>query len=132
MEILNTYQFMKGESDFLAGFQHLHRGYDHWQSFVRERPGGVAERLFGNYCRKIEWIAKDLITCPLFPSIVREGLKTEWNSDAFMVDAIIEKVMVLTPGQREVIETVLDRIIAGEHTIVEVNIPNDDTNRSGD
>jgi hypothetical protein len=123
---------MKGESDFLAGFQHLHRGYDHWQSFVRERPGGVAERLFGNYCRKIEWIAKDLITCPLFPSIVREGLKTEWNSDAFMVDAIIEKVMVLTPGQREVIETVLDRIIAGEHTIVEVNIPNDDTNRSGD
>jgi type IV pilus biogenesis protein CpaD/CtpE len=49
-----------------------------------------------------------------------------------MVDAIIEKVMVLTPGQREVIETVLDRIIAGEHTIVEVNIPNDDTNRSGD
>jgi hypothetical protein len=123
---------MKGESDFLAGFQHLHRGYDHWQSFVRERPGGVAERLFGNYCRKIEWIAKDLITCPLFPSIVREGLKTEWNSDAFMVDAIIEKVMVLTPGQREVIETVLDRIIAGEHTVVEVNIPNDDTNRSGD
>jgi hypothetical protein len=123
---------MKGESDFLAGFQHLHRGYDHWQSFVRERPGGVAERLFGNYCRKIEWIAKDLITCPLFPSIVREGLKTEWNSDAFMVDAIIEKVMVLTPGQREVIETVLDRIIAGEHTVVEVNIPNDDTIRSGD
>ena len=123
---------MRGESDFLAGFQHLHRGYDHWQSFVRERPGGVAERLFGNYCRKIEWIAKDLITCPLFPTIVREGLKTEWNSDAFMVDAIIEKVMVLTPGQREVIETVLDRIIAGEHTVVEVNIPNDDTNRSGD
>jgi hypothetical protein len=123
---------MRGESDFLAGFQHLHRGYDHWQSFIRERPGGVAERLFGNYCRKIEWIAKDLITCPLFPTIVREGLKTEWNSDAFMVDAIIEKVMVLTPGQREVIETVLDRIIAGEHTIVEVNIPNDDTNRSGD
>jgi hypothetical protein len=123
---------MRGESDFLAGFQHLHRGYDHWQSFIRERPGGVAERLFGNYCRKIEWIAKDLITCPLFPSIVREGLKTEWNSDAFMVDAIIEKVMVLTPGQREVIETVLDRIIAGEHTVVEVNIPNDDTNRGGD
>ena len=123
---------MKGESDFLAGFQHLHRAHEHWQSFVRERPGGVAERLFGNYCRKIEWIAKDLITCPLFPTIVREGLKTEWNSDAFMVDAIIEKVMVLTPGQREVIETVLDRIIAGEHTIVEVNIPNDDTVRSGD
>jgi hypothetical protein len=123
---------MRGESDFLAGFQHLHRAYDHWQSFIRERPGTLAERLFGNYCRKLEWIAKDLIICPNFPLIVRDGLKEEWNSDAFTVDAIIEKVMILTPGQREVIETVLDRIIAGEHTVVEVNIPNDDTNRSGD
>ena len=42
------------------------------------------------------------------------GIKEEWNSDVFCVPAITDKVSVLRPDQREMIEEIIDGMIAGE------------------
>ena len=111
---------MKGSSDVVSGIQSIRRAYDHWGSFIRERPGSIAERMFGAYCKRLEWIANDMLTCPLFPDIVREGIRREWNADNFTVPAIVEKVALLPVDQREVVENIIDRLITGERLIITV------------
>ena len=111
---------MKGSSDVVSGIQSIRRAYDHWSSFIRERPGSIAERMFGAYCKRLEWIANDMLTCPLFPDIVREGIRREWQADNFSVPAIVEKVALLPVDQREVVENIIDRLITGERLVITV------------
>ena len=51
---------------------------------------------------------------PGFTKDVLDGIKEEWESDVFSVDAITEKVALLNPGQREIIENIIDEILKGE------------------
>jgi hypothetical protein len=111
---------MKGESDIVSGLQAMKRAFDHWDSFIRERPGSLAERMFGGYCKRLAWIANDLITCPHFPQVVRDGIRKEWTADPFMTMAIAEKAALLPPDQRDIIETVIDRLITGERLQIEL------------
>ena len=117
---------MRGESDIISGLQAMKRAYDHWDSFVRERPGSVAERMFGNYCKRLNWIAFDFITCPHFPDEVRAGIRKEWTADPFTTLAITEKAALLPPDQREVIETIIDRLITGEKLRIELKPQTDE------
>ena len=105
---------MKGESDIVSGIQSLRRTFDHWQSFIRERPGSLAERMFGGYCKRLEWIVNDMLSCPHFPDIVREGIRKEWNADNFSVPAISEKVALLPVDQRAIVEDIIDQLISGK------------------
>lgn len=105
---------MKGESDIVSGIQSLRRTFDHWQSFVRERPGSLAERMFGGYCKRLEWIVNDLLSCPHFPDLVRDGIRKEWNADNFSVPAIAEKVALLPVDQRAIVEDIIDELISGK------------------
>lgn len=115
---------MKGESDIVSGIQSIRRAYDHWQSFVRERPGSLAERMFGGYCKRLEWIANDLLSCPHFPDIVRDGIRKEWNSDNFSIPAISEKVALLPVDQRAIVEDVIDQLISGKELEITIEIKN--------
>jgi len=111
---------MKGESDIVSGLQSLKRASDHWNSFVREKPGSLAERMFKMYLGKINWIVQDFLSCPHFPDIVRNGIRKEWNSDAFTTPAISDKVALLSPDQRDAVENVIDLLLSGEKLEIEV------------
>lgn len=111
---------MKGESDIVSGLQALKRAHDHWNSFVREKPGSLAERMFTMYLRKISWIVYDLLTCPHFPDAVRNGIRKEWTSDGFAVPAIADKIALLAPDQRDAVENVIDLLLSGEKLEIEV------------
>lgn len=117
---------MRGESDIVSGLQAMKRAYDHWDSFIRERPGSLAERMFGGYCKRLSWIANDLITCPHFPQLVRDGIRKEWTSDPFTTMAIAEKAALLPPDQRGIIESVIERLISGERLKIELKTPEDE------
>ncbi len=117
---------MKGESDIVSGLQAMKRAFDHWDRFVRERPGHLAEKMFGGYCKRLDWIAQDLITCPHFPQPVRDGIRNEWRADPFTTMAIAEKAALLPPDQRDVIESIIDRLITGERLNIELKTPQDD------
>jgi hypothetical protein len=67
------------------------------------------------YTSKLEWIYKDLISNPNFTEEVREGIRKEWNSDTFVLPAISEKLGLLNPDQRAVVEDLIDLILKGDN-----------------
>jgi len=109
---------MKGGSDIVSAIHCMRQAYDHFQSFEREHPGSRGAALMKQYAGKLHWIRTDLITHPFLTHEVREGIKAEWNSDVFTVPAITQKIALLRPEQRELIETLIDAMLKGE----EINI----------
>jgi hypothetical protein len=79
----------------------------------------VGAKLIGNVVNRIEGAKNVFVTSIWFPDVVREGIRKEWASDSFTVDAITEKIALLSPKQRDTIEAVLDKILAGELLQVE-------------
>jgi hypothetical protein len=52
-----------------------------------------------------------MITHPQLPDVVREGIKREINSDIFAIPAIHEKIALLNPKHREVLEEFIDELL---------------------
>lgn len=104
---------MKGTSQLVDAIHHLKCAYEYMTGFIRDRPGTNAERIGKNYSSRIEWIFKDLVSNPNFPEPVRYGIRKEWESDSFAIQAITEKISLLLPEQRESIENIVDEILAG-------------------
>jgi hypothetical protein len=105
---------MKGSGNIVSAIHHLKMASDHFQSFNFEHPGTRGARLFESYRKRIAWIVTDLRTNNDLPDIAREGVKREWDSDVFAVPAIAEKAALLSPGQREFLETMIERLLEGE------------------
>ena len=98
---------MKGSSNIISGIHCLAQAFEHFDSFRREYPGSAGDRVFKNYNQKLEWIARDLISHPFLSKEVREGVSNEWDSDVFAIPAITEKIALLNPVQREIIEKMI-------------------------
>lgn len=93
--------------------------YEHMQDFIRSNPGSKGAKLFEGYCKRLEWIYKDLNTHPFLSDEVRAGINREWNSDCYATDAIKEKVALLDPEQRELVEVMVDAMLNGEEIKIE-------------
>lgn len=109
---------MKGGSNIISGVHSIRQAKEHFDSFQREHPSTKGAVLFGGYSKKLDWIVKDLVTHPLLTDEIREGVKQEWESDVFSVPAINEKVALLNPEQRELIEEIIDQMISGQEVII--------------
>ena len=112
---------MNGVSQLIDFVHHLKCAYEYMHGFVRDGPGTNAERIGNKYAAKIEWIYRDLITAPMFPEEIRNGIRLEWNSDSFAIDAIVEKIALLTPEQREGVENIIDCINKGQKLKIEID-----------
>lgn len=105
-------------SNIVSAIHHLKLSAEHFEDFKRQHPGSKGAKLFEGYIKRIEWIFKDLVSHPFLDQDVRDGIKREINSDVFTVPAIAEKIALLNPMQRELIEIALEEILAGKLTIV--------------
>lgn len=106
---------MKGNADIVSGFRCLKQASDHFTSFKNEmQKGSEGVRLSSIYIKKIDWMYMDFQSNPLFPKEVREGIRKEWASDPFAVSAIEEKIALLKPDQRDLVETIIDGLLSGE------------------
>ena len=110
---------MRSSGTFVEVIHHLKIAKEFMESFIRERPGTVGERMAKQYINRIDWIYRDLISYPTFPEIVRQGIREEWNSDPFISLAIMEKLAKFSPTQRKAIEDIVDEVLAGNDIIVE-------------
>jgi Fe-S cluster biosynthesis and repair protein YggX len=109
-------------ANIISAIQNLKMAQEQLEDFCREFPNSQGERIFKNYSKKIDWIFNDIITHPFLTAEVRLGIKNEIQSDVFAVPAIIEKVALLNPEQREIIESTIDAMINGEEVkIVDIN-----------
>ena len=107
-------------SSVVSFIHHLKLADEYAKDFVRSSPGTRGSVIFDNYSKRINWIFRDLITFPHFGDDVREGMRKEIASDAFSYDSITEKVALMNPEQREMLEALLDDILTGK--TIEVNI----------
>lgn len=116
---------MRSSGTFVEIIHHLKIAKEFLESFIREKPGTVGERMARQYVAKINWMYNDLITFPNFPDIVRQGIRDEWESDPFLSMAINEKLAILNPAQRTAIENIIDEVLKGQEIIVESKKPED-------
>jgi hypothetical protein len=101
-------------ANIISAIQNLKMAQEQFEDFCRQFPETKGEKLFKVYVGKIEWMFKDIVTHPFLTEEVRFGIKREINSDIFAIPAIHEKVALLTPEQRDMIELTLDAMIDGE------------------
>lgn len=112
---------MKG-ANIISAIHHLKMAQEHYEDFIREYPDSAGSRLFKSYIAKIKWISNDIIYHPHVSEEVRIGIKKELASDVFTVSAINEKIVLLNPDQREIIEETIDAMLSGEEVkIVDIN-----------
>lgn len=100
-------------SNIVSAIHHLRMAEEQYEDFIRELPGSKGAVLFKSYIKKIRWIYSDIVTYPYINEEVKEGIKKEIESDVFAIPAINEKVALLTPEQREIIEESIDAMLAG-------------------
>ena len=105
---------VKSGANIINAIQNLKMAQEQFEDFRRQYPDTKGEKLFKIYSEKITWIFKDMISHPHITEEVREGIRHELDSDVFAVPAIMEKISLLTPEQREIIENVIDAYISGE------------------
>lgn len=105
---------MRGASDLVAAIHHIKLAFEFLDSFRRDHPNSNGARVFKTYQNKLKWIVNDFLTIPYLPHEVSEGIRKEWQSDGFIIEAILEKINLLNPEQREGVEQVIDHILNGE------------------
>ena len=107
-------------SSVVSFIHHLKLADEYAKDFVRSAPNTRGAVIFDNYSKRIAWIFRDVITYPHFGDEVREGMRNEIASDAFSYDSLTEKLALMNPEQREMLEGLLTDILKGK--TVEINI----------
>lgn len=111
---------MSSNANIINGIISLKKAKDFFEDAMRTAGDkSIGAKLMGNVVNRIEGAKNVFVTSTWFPELVREGIRKEWASDSFTVDAITEKVALLSPEQREAIERVLDKILAGDSLEIE-------------
>jgi hypothetical protein len=101
-------------SSLVQSIQHLKLADEFMKDFVRQAPNTRGAFMFSGYSQKVNWILKDIVTYPHFGDDVRKGIKAEVESDAFGVYAIFEKIPLLNPEQRNIIESLIEDALSGK------------------
>lgn len=111
---------MASDNEILKALHDLWRAKLHLKLFVlSENVANPKVKVqFKGYINKIEYIVNDIKLHPQCSEEIRQAINEEWNSDILTIDSIQEKVLQLTPNEREIVETILDAVIAGE----EINV----------
>jgi len=101
-------------SSIVQAIQHLKQSDEFINDFIRQAPSTRGAVIFTDYSRKIRWILRDILTFPYFTDEVRIGIRTEIESDAFAVEAIHDKIPLLNPEQRAMLEQLVEDMVAGK------------------
>jgi len=109
-------------SNIISAFHHLKIAKEYWDDLKREMPDTDAEKLAERYKKKIDWCYLDFISIPAFPKEVRDGVRLEWNSDALAIPEIMNKISLLDPTKRELIEEIVDALYRGEEITFEEKV----------
>jgi hypothetical protein len=101
-------------SNVITAIHHLRIATEYMDDFVRSSPSSRGGSLFKIYSAKVKWILRDILTFPYFSEQVREGIRYEMNSDPLAYQAIIERISLLNPKQRDQLELVIEDLIKGK------------------
>lgn len=109
-------------SSIMSAIHHLKIAKEFMDDFVRSHDRfqrGTVK--FGEYSRKINWILTDMVTYPHFRQEARDAMVGELKSDPFAFMSIMEKVALLNPDQRLMLEEIAEKVVKGETIKVVMN-----------
>lgn len=98
-------------SSIISAIHHLRASREYLEDFIRSAPNTRGAVIFKGYRDKIDWILRDVITYPHFGAGVREAIKVEILSDPLQYPAIVDRIALLTPDQREELEQIVENLI---------------------
>jgi len=101
-------------ANLISAIHHIRISQEHFEDFIRQNPQSKGERLFKTYISKLKWVMNDVHTYPYFDQDTRDSIKNEIECDVFTIPAILEKISLLNPEQRELIESTIDAMVSGE------------------
>jgi hypothetical protein len=101
-------------SSIVQSIQHIKQANEFMSDFIRQAPNTRGSLVFAGYSNKLQWILRDILTYPHFPDEVRLGIRTEIESDCFAVEAIHDKIPLLNPEQRAMLEELVEYMVAGK------------------
>jgi hypothetical protein len=101
-------------ASIVTAFNKLKESKDYFLDAQRTYGGGKGSLLVAKYLTKIDWIYNDFITTPGLDKIVIDGIKEQWKSDVFVIDELQNKINLLQPDKRALIEVQIDALNAGE------------------
>ena len=105
---------MRGISSILLAVQHLNIISLCFFNFQKDNPGTVGANLFKGYKNKIDFILSDMLSNSKIPKSVRDQIRIQYNSDPTSFIAIAENAALLSPDQRELVETMIEGLLKGE------------------
>ena len=105
------------QSSITQSLNKLKQAIDLLEDFQRQHKGSKGAKVAKIYIDRIFWIYLDFVTNPAFTEKVRNGIRAEWASDVFTIDALNDKIGLLIPQQRELVETITDALLSGEEII---------------
>jgi hypothetical protein len=108
-------------SNFITSIHHLRIATEYMDDIVRQYPGSRSCVLFDNYSKKCKWILRDIATYPHFTDEIRDGIQKEINSDPLTYRAIMERISLLAPVQRDMLEFVVNDMIDGKQIKIQVD-----------
>ena len=106
-------------SNIVSAVHNLRIAKEQFADFQREYPASKGAKIFSMYEGRLDWIVKDLLTNPFLPEDVIQGIRQEWESDVFAIPEIHDKISLLAPDKRELIETLIDALLSGEEILFE-------------
>lgn len=103
---------MKATS-LVAFLHHIKIAKEFGEDFNR----ALSKPILRNYITRLDYILNDFQASIHFPDDVRQAIREELQSDVMIVEAISDRIRLLNPAQREVVEMLIDMIIKGEEVM---------------
>lgn len=122
----------KPNTSISASMHHLMMASMYYEDYMRDaHTNSLGYRLFKTYNDRVKWILKDLATHPFFPEDVRNGIKSELNSDVLAIPEIAHRLHLLSPKDRQFIEDLIDSMSSDNPTEIvgSIRIPEISGNR---
>jgi hypothetical protein len=98
-------------SSIISAIHHIRASREYIDDFIRSAPNTRGAIIFKGYRDKLDWVLRDVITYPHFGVGVREAIKVEILSDPLQYPAIVDRIALLTPDQRERLEEIVETLI---------------------
>lgn len=112
---------MTKDNSFRKAWYYLKNAQIYFNDVVRQHPNKVAGSVSKKISEKITWMIRDFKTDPRLPPYALDDFAEEFNGDVFFFESISRKCLNLTEVQREVLEGVIDDLIAGVKVTIQIS-----------
>ena len=112
---------MTKDNSFRRAWHYLKLAQEYFNDVAKQNPNKVAGSVSKSISDRITWQIRDFKTDPRLPTYASDDFSTELDTDALSIETIAWKLLNCSPAQRDVLESVIDDLIAGVKVTVQIS-----------